>query len=303
MDQIRNFTQTNRSSVVNLIYIVAAFVLVYYIVMYYFGSDVKDMVYLKNKMTTSDAKNKIGYYKIAEENAEFRVGPEYTISFWMYITGYKSSTTIQGIMSLMDEGNFGPTGGESLLFIGLHPTKPQMIIRAGDGTAELPNDSTLNWNKVAAPTGAPSEYRWGGSNVNNTAETSALTPCDIMDIDTQRWMNITVSVNGRIMDVYLDGKLARSCIMANAPKTTKMAQIIQLFPTDDYYNGYISGLQVSNYAVTPDVIYGRYQAGPYFSAGFLDYLVDKLGIRINYTGTGKTTESESVLSMFGFNTE
>lgn len=122
-----------------------------------------------------------------------------------------------------------------------------------------------------------------------------------MDIDVQRWMNITVSINGRIMDVYLDGKLARSCIMPNIQKTSNLTQLIQLFPTADLYTGYISGLQVSNYAVTPDVIYGRYQAGPYFSAGFLDYLVDKLGIRISYQGTGETT-TKSIWDMMGIKT-
>jgi hypothetical protein len=298
MDQLRNFTQTNRSSIVNIIYIVAAFVLVYYIVMYYFGSDTKDEVLIKNKIATNDSSLAGGKAYILKKTDGVRLGNEYTISFWIYISEYTRAQKIQGILSVFDAGATGDRT-ESLLFVGLHPSKPQMIIRAGDGTDAAPNDDMLTWRNTA-PTGAPAEYKWGGSDaLPSSTETHDLKPCDIMDIDVQRWLNVTISINGRIMDVYLDGKLARSCIMAKAQVTgANTDQMVLVMPTTDKYSGYISGLQVSNYAVTPDVIYGRYQAGPYYSASFLDYLVDKLGIRISYTGNN-ATESESWLSFIG----
>jgi hypothetical protein len=132
----------------------------------------------------------------------------------------------------------------------------------------------------------------GGNPPTSTAslpEDGSLKQCDVMDIDLQRWMNVTVSVNGRIMDVYLDGKLARSCILSNVQRLSeKDLQYLVLCPT---FSGYVSGIRWSNYAVAPDVIYGRYQSGPYISTGFVDYLVDKLGIRIQYTTSadGKQT--------------
>ena len=104
----------------------------------------------------------------------------------------------------------------------------------------------------------------------------------------QRWICITVTVNGRIMDVYMDGKLARSCILNNVQDFgSSSEQYVALMPSG--FDGHISGIRWSNYALTPDVIYGRYQAGPYFGTSFLDYLVDKIGIRISYTDTSTTS--------------
>ena len=50
--------------------------------------------------------------------------------------------------------------------------------------------------------------------------------CDLTDIDLQRWINITVSVNGRIVDVYYDGKLARSCVLPTIPVASDNGQQI-----------------------------------------------------------------------------
>ncbi len=288
MDQVRNFAQSNRSSILNIIYLIAILVVVYYIVMYYMGGggETKDTVLLKNKLATSVAKGTT--YTVSNAG---RAGAEYTVSVWIYINDYKgtnASNKITGILNLLDnkEGYATASGMQSLLFVGLHPTQPKMIIRAGSTKEFASADPLVKY------TTSGSTSTWGGDSAT-LSETGAggLTACDVMDVDMQRWINVAVAINGRILDVYMDGKLARSCILDNVQKTsTDGTQIIHLIPTSGHFNGYVSGLQFSNYAVPPDAIYARYQAGPYFSAGFLDYLMDKLGIKITYTGTtGNTT--------------
>ncbi len=300
MDQVRNFAQTNRSSIVNIIYIVAAVVLVYYLVMFYFNSsDQIDKPVLSKKMTTLDAKGK-AVQVVAKDATKGRATNEYTISAWIYINNYSSSGKVQGILGFFDDPTTAQTGDiQSSLFIGLHPTMPKMIIRAGKflvpGTTEAAGirTETTDYTRYTVTAGAPGAaktYTFLGDSASlDTIATSstidANTPCDVMDIDLQRWVNVTVSVNGRIMDVYLDGKLARSCIMQNVQHfSSGGAQVIMLCPSSNTFNGHISGVMYSNYALTPDVIYGRYQAGPYFSSSFLDYLMEKVGIRISYTG-------------------
>lgn len=314
MDQVRNFTQANRSSIVNVIYIVAAFVLVYYVMVYYFFGEEKNLILLKNKMATTDAMNK--QYTIAtKDESTYRVGSEFTLSFWIYISNYNQGSNVQSILSMFDAGSITNNAVQSMLFVGLHPTMPQLIVRAGNMDNVEKVDPLVSYSTKTTTTtalqpsvaGCPalpptvttssSDFTWNG-NSTGAIPTGSLTPCDIMDVDTQRWLNITVSVNNRIMDVYMDGKLARSCILPNIIKTSTSEQVLKLFPTGNAFTGYISGVQVSNYAVTPDVIYGRYQAGPYASSGFLDYLVDKLGIRVSYTGSGNET-SKSISESLG----
>jgi hypothetical protein len=300
MDAVRNFSQTNRSSIINIVYIVAAAILVYYIVMFFFGSgdERKDVDVLKNKMEAGNARGK--QYTIGKaDNKNVRARSEYTISFWIYVSSYTTSTTPLGIFAMFDEKDMpaaSATSGiaKSFMYVGLHPNQPKMIIRPGGfGTATGVTDDVHNTYTVSGPSAARS-YSWGGASAAEatTTDIDALTPCDIMDVDIQRWINVAISVNGRIMDVYMDGKLARSCIMPNVQEfSIDKQQILTLIPNTTAFNGYLSGIVFSNYAITPDAVYARYQGGPYSGTGFLDYLIDKLGIRITYTGT--TTDSET----------
>ncbi len=314
MDQVRNFAQTNRSSIVNIIYIVAAIVLVYYLVMYYFnGGELKDIQVVTNKLkTNTPAADGGAQQKVVEvvkaDSTTARAGAEYTISAWIYVNSYNTSgDKFQSVLAFFDDaasasGSTANKTLESALFMGLHPTQPKMVIRPGKIMGQAGGDM-VTYDISGSGDGRTFTHKGSSQlSINSTADTHEV--CDVMDIDLQRWMNITVSMNGRIMDVYLDGKLARSCILPNVQNlSTKGAQAIVLCPTNTTFTGYISGVMYSNYAVTPDVIYARYQAGPYFSSSFLDYLVDKLGIRISYTGTGEsTTGSTNILSALGIKT-
>ena len=308
MDQVRNFAQTNRSSIVNIIYIVAAIVLVYYLVMYYFNSgDLKDIQVVTNKLKTNTQAADGGAQQkvvevVAADSTTARAGAEYTISAWIYVNSYNTSgDKFQSVLAFFDDAASASTTLESALFMGLHPTQPKMVIRPGKIIRQSGGDM-VTYDISGSGDGRTFTHKGSALTVSSTADTHEV--CDVMDIDLQRWMNVTVSMNGRIMDVYLDGKLARSCILPNVQDlSTKGAQAIVLCPTNTTFTGYISGVMYSNYAVTPDVIYARYQAGPYFSSSFLDYLVDKLGIRISYTGTGaSTTGSTSILSALGIKT-
>lgn len=108
---------------------------------------------------------------------------------------------------------------------------------------------------------------------------NTLPECDVVDISVQRWVHVTVSVNGRIMDVYVDGKLARSCILDNVQQFTGVKQVIGMYTFDGFY----SGIHYQAYAATPDEIHAMYASGPYSSTGFLDFLMEKIGIKVQYT--------------------
>lgn len=294
MDQARNFAQANRSSIINIVYIVAAVVLVYYLVMFYLsGSDQVDTTVLKNKMKTGEIKDK-AYVVVKKDDTSGRFKNEYTVSTWVYINNYSTGNNYQGILALFDSP---ATNGNvnALLTIGLHSTKPRMIIRAGKIKNETADPFTQYGYTAPGPTSATGSYVFSGSRTLG----DDLPACDVMDIDLQRWLNVTVSVNARIMDVYMDGKLARSCILPNVQDVGDNGMQAVLLCSPNPFDGYVSCVTVSNYAVTPDVIYGRYQAGPYSSTGFLDYLVDKLGIRISYTSSTGAAEEVNLLRSLG----
>ena len=85
--------------------------------------------------------------------------------------------------------------------------------------------------------------------------------CDLTEVNLQRWTMISVVLTGRTIDVYLDGKLTRSCVADSYYKVdpTGVKPIIT-----DYggFDGYTGTTTVANYAMNPDEIYRAYLSGP-----------------------------------------
>lgn len=97
-----------------------------------------------------------------------------------------------------------------------------------------------------------------------TSDDSLLDPktmCDLPEIDMQRWVMITVVLDGRTIDVYVDGKLARSCMTKSYYKVDPTG-VSPVVLGRGGFDGYISNMSATNYAMNPDEIYRAYRAGP-----------------------------------------
>ena len=85
--------------------------------------------------------------------------------------------------------------------------------------------------------------------------------CDLPEIDMQRWTMVSVILSGRTIDVYLDGKLNRSCTTPSYFKVdpTGVSPVLS-----DYggFDGYLGTTEVTNRAMNPDEIYRMYLSGP-----------------------------------------
>jgi len=86
-------------------------------------------------------------------------------------------------------------------------------------------------------------------------------PCDIPEIDLQRWTMITTVLSGRTIDVYIDGKLSRSCINKSYYKVDPTGVKMKLVDRGGF-DGYIGNTTVGSYSMNPDEIYRAYQSGP-----------------------------------------
>jgi hypothetical protein len=103
----------------------------------------------------------------------------------------------------------------------------------------------------------------------------------------QRWIHIVVCVNGKSCDVYLDGKLARSCPLKEYPvipqatatgsNTAYSAYLLDNGKDGSNrqiggFGGYISTTRVYGRALSPDVVYQDYMAGPEATTSLWTYL-------------------------------
>jgi hypothetical protein len=85
--------------------------------------------------------------------------------------------------------------------------------------------------------------------------------CDIPSIDMQRWINVTVVISGRTIDVYMDGKLVRSCVTPSYYKVDGTGVKLKMTERGGF-DGYINTVSTYNRSLTPGNVYNIYQAGP-----------------------------------------
>lgn len=210
-------------------------------------------------------------------------GGEFSVSMWVYINNW---TTRHGfnkhILSI---------GGKTLdtLRIYLGPFTPSLQVRINspNGTASvtanaaagsIPSSAHLLTAGPAALTTTANATGAGNmkATVFETLQTGASliegsSLCDLPSIDMQRWVNLVVCVNNKTVDVYLDGKLARSCVLPSHYRVDAGGYAATLL---DYggFGGYVSTVNIYNQALGPDTIYHAYMAGPQPITNFMDYL-------------------------------
>lgn len=280
MEALRNLTMNNRSTIINIVYIIAFLMVLYYLYKFLIaGSDLE--VTLLN--TEVPANEPMTYNLATGKNPDVRVKPggEYTISFWMYVTSWDYRAGLaKSVLQILDT----KAPNYSLLTTALYPNENRLMVRVHTEAPGNGVDYTMNShydNLMSGKTGMASEV-------------IESPMCDIQDIDLQRWINITISVNGRIVDVYYDGKLNRSCVLPDIPMAPESGIQVVATGKKGGFGGKISGIQFFAYPLTPDRIYAIYQAGPKGPSGFMGFLAEKLGIQLTYSGKAGVQESISL---------
>lgn len=197
-------------------------------------------------------------------------GGQYSTSFWLYVADTKGFAASGGtpLAHLLEISNdrFNETSskrGNTLVFVGLNPINGTLVVRQSS------LDPSEQINNSLASTGMSSTAYSLNTIVQSYNTGSTYTTddrCDIINgIEYQRWILVTVVGNGRTLDVYLDGKLARSCVYkSNFGLNSSSGRATAYFGLGNSGNlkGYFSSGKYYNYALTPDQIWALYQAGP-----------------------------------------
>ncbi len=274
MEAVRNYFAGNRGTIMNVVYIVAFLLALYYLYKFLTAGSDMEISLLNNEV---DANTAATYQFPDSQKVRVKAGGEYTLSFWMYINSWDYRAGLaKSVLQIVDSADTK----NSLFTTILYPNEPKMMIRvhteSAGGSGGMSYNNYDNFNTLLS--GKSGEGMFGPS--------IEMPMCDVMDIDLQRWINITVSVNGRIVDVYYDGKLARSCVLPDIPAAPATGKQAIAIGQKGGFGGKISGIQFFAYPLTPDRIYSIYQAGPRGAAGFIAYMAEKLGIKLTYSGAG-----------------
>lgn len=100
--------------------------------------------------------------------------------------------------------------------------------------------------------------------------------CNVQNIPLQKWVHCLVSVYGKSLDVYIDGKLVRTCVLPGIAKVD-VSKDVFITPLGGF-SGYTSNFQFFPNATNPQEAYNIYKKG--FGGSALGNLFNKYRIKI-----------------------
>ena len=94
---------------------------------------------------------------------------------------------------------------------------------------------------------------------------SGASACAINQVPIQTWVNIIVVLNNQALDVYLDGKLTRTCVLPGVANVSNTAQVYVCPGSNggggNGFDGYVSGFRFWPFPLNPREAYEIYREG------------------------------------------
>lgn len=112
---------------------------------------------------------------------------------------------------------------------------------------------------------------------NESSSSSVVHNCKISNVPLQKWVCLTLSMYGRTMDVYLDGKLVRTCPLPGVAKACNNVPIA--ITPGGGFSGYTGAFQYYNNASNPQDAYNIYRRG--FGSNALSGAFNRFRIKID----------------------
>ena len=119
----------------------------------------------------------------------------------------------------------------------------------------------------------------------STSDVGVVHYIEVANIPLQRWVNVFVSVYGRTVDIYIDGKLVRTGILPGPAKVNPNSTVY-LTPNGGF-NGWTSKLKYWNTASNPQDAWDTYVEG--YGGGLLDNLLGKYKVKVSLLEDNKET--------------
>lgn len=110
------------------------------------------------------------------------------------------------------------------------------------------------------------------------SDTSVVHKCVVRNFPLQSWVNLIISLYGRTLDVYMAGKLVRTCVLPGVAKVNSSANI-QVTPSGGF-SGNTANFEYWDDASNPQQAYNIYKAG--FGGSMLGNIFNKYRIKVSF---------------------
>jgi len=163
-----------------------------------------------------------------------------------------TSATIQGNRAPLSAERDGGYGMQWWMYVkdwNYGYGKPKSVVKRPDSTNSAvmnphislhPTDNSLQVSVSVYPATEGGAGKAQPAPAGHSGSTDDVFVCEVPNIPLQTWFSVSVTVFGRNMDIYIDGKLVKSCFLSGVPKPA--VGDIQLTP-----NGGFSGRMCNFY--------------------------------------------------------
>lgn len=194
----------------------------------------------------------------------------FTYSIWFYVNDwnyrYGEPKVIYGRMAGTTPGSGGSVPGVE-----------------GNGPCPLVSFGPISNNIDIALSVYPGVSSAGGDTTHN----SVIHNCPLQNVPIQKWVNLLISVYGRTLDVYLDGKLVKTCVLPGIAKINNDASVY--VTPNGGFSGWTSKFQYYDNATDPQTAWNIYKAG--FGGG---PSLGKYQVKVSLVENGTETKTVTV---------
>ena len=233
-------------------------------------------------------------YVVSQELSGLADAGQYSTNMWVYVIDTKGFAGSSARLANLLEINSGKSTrfdstpgnrGKTLLYIGLNPKNAALVVRQStmdsansiDNTLDSPDDK--HPSSIFPLSSLINEYNGGTTYSGNDR-------CDIVNgIEFQRWVLISTVANGRTLDVYIDGKLARSCVYTSGYSGGSGGGTAYVgMDNGNNLKGFFSYINFYNYAQSPEEVWRIYQTGPGGPFNFTQWLGSFFSVNVTANG-------------------
>ena len=167
----------------------------------------------------------------------------FSISLWFYVTTWSCGNTPKDVFKIKG----GSTGVDDNFYIRLGACQNDMDV---------------------------------GTKVSTSGSASTTSVCHVSNIPLQRWVNVIVSIYGRTLDTYIDGKLVRTCVLPSVSAALANQSQLTNLEIGGGFDGFVTSVRYKAQPVNPQEAWNTYTDG--YGGSMLQDVLNKYKVKLSF---------------------
>ena len=256
-------------------------VVLIYIVYGYISTDVSTL----SGLTSAQTMQTINATSLTSSTTSGNTG-NFTYSIWCYIDDWNYRYGEEKVVFGRMVSGSNPLQPCPSVILGALENNLIVSLTVFPGLDSEPLTSGTATATSATATSGTATATSGTATATTTTNNTMIYRCAVANIPIQKWVNLLVSVYGRSMDIYIDGKLVRTCVLPGVANIDSNAPVY--ITPNGGFSGWTSTFQYFANATDPQTAWNIYEAG--YGSSMLSNLFGKYTVKVSLM-EGNTEDS------------